>query len=429
MVAIVEEIEQNSIAEDLNITKGDKIIKINNVVPKDLIDYKYLINDEEIEIEIQKTNGEIQIIEIEKDFNDDLGIIFENAVFDKIKKCQNKCIFCFVDQQPKGLRKSLYVKDDDYRLSYLQGTYITLTNLTEEDKQRITSLNLGPLYISLHTTNPELRAEMLNNSNAADIIEQLNWLKKLKIPIHLQIVLCPNYNDGVELQRTLTDLQKFKSIILSIAIVPVGLTKFRKKQLQAVDKKCALNVIAQIDDFNKKIKKNIACASDEFFIMADAEIPPRSYYSNFAQLADGVGALRLLLDDFEKNKKKLPKLLETPKTLHLICAPACKKVFSEIQKEFNKIKNLEFVLLDVNGEFFGDNITVAGLITGSDIIHQVNKFKNSIKTLILPSIMLRPFSQTFLDGKTVQDVELSLDCQIVIVNDIYSTKEIIDYIK
>src|SRR5574344_1260689 len=239
MPAIVSNIEKNSIAEELKIKSGDEILSIDNQKIKDLIDYKFLIKSEFLTLLIKKKNGELEEIELEKDFDDDLGIIFESAVFDKIKRCQNKCIFCFVDQQPEGLRDTLYIKDDDYRLSYLQGTYITLTNLSKDDKKRIETLKLGPLYISLHTTNPELRVNMLNNKNAGKIIEQLKWLKKAEIPIHLQIVLCPDYNDGKELEKTLSDLEKFKNIILSVAIVPVGITKFRKEIITPVDEKIA----------------------------------------------------------------------------------------------------------------------------------------------------------------------------------------------
>ena len=304
MPAIISEIQKDSIAQELELQKGDKILSINSEIPKDFIDYQYMMSAEEVEIEVEKANGDVEIYEIEKDYDEDLGIIFESAVFDRIKPCTNKCIFCFVDQQPEGLRKSLYIKDDDYRLSYLQGTYITLTNLTEKDKKRIEAMHLGPLYVSVHTTNPELRAKMLNNPKAANILEDLKWLKKADIPIHTQIVLCPEYNDKDELERTLNDFSKFKSIIQSIAIVPVGLTKFHKNNLKPLTKENALHVIKQVENFNKKMKKQIAMASDEFFIKADYEIPPRKYYGNFSQIEDGVGALRLLLDDFEKTKKK-----------------------------------------------------------------------------------------------------------------------------
>ncbi len=301
MTAIVNKVEENSIAEELEIQAGDEILSIDEQILSDLIDYNFLCKSELLTLEIKKVDGEIEVIEIEKDFDEDLGIVFESAVFDKIKPCLNKCIFCFVDQQPKGLRDSLYIKDDDYRLSYLQGTYITLTNVTEKDKKRIEQLGLGPFYISVHTTNPELRIKMLKNPNAGKILENLKWLEKNHIPVHLQIVLCPEYNDGKELERTLADLKKLKNV-LSIAIVPVGITKFRKKESEAklypVTKEIAQETIEIAEKFNKDVKKQTACCSDEFFLLAEKELPSKKYYGNFSQLEDGVGALRLLLDDF-----------------------------------------------------------------------------------------------------------------------------------
>src|SRR5574344_627358 len=296
MSSIISEIFENSIAQELGLEKGDEIISINKNIPIDLIDYKFLINDEFINLKIKKKNGEFEEIEIEKDFDEDLGIIFECAVFDKIKPCLNKCIFCFVDQQPKGLRKSLYIKDDDYRLSFLQGTYVTLTNLTEKDKKRIETLHLGPLFVSVHTTNPDLRVKMLRNPKASEIMENLSWLNKNNIPFHAQIVLCPDFNDKNELKRTLCDLKKFKRNLLSVAIVPVGITKFRKEKLKQIDEKSALETIKIVEDFNVEMKKQICCCSDEFFLCAKKEIPSTKYYNNFSQIEDGVGAIRLLKD-------------------------------------------------------------------------------------------------------------------------------------
>ena len=258
-MAIISGIKENSIAEELEIQAGDELVSIDNVELKDLIDYNFYTKTEELTILIKKKNGELEEIELEKDYDEDLGLIFESAVFDKVKPCLNKCIFCFVDQQPKGLRDTLYIKDDDYRLSYLQGTYITMTNLKDEDRERISKLMLGPLYISVHTTNPELRVKMLKNPNAANIINDLKWLKKHQIPIHVQIVLCPEYNDGAELERTLSDLAKFKSIILSTAIVPVGLTQFRKTELKPVTKEIAEKTIEiSIGDEEKPVINGVS---------------------------------------------------------------------------------------------------------------------------------------------------------------------------
>ena len=431
MSAIISDIIKDSIAEELEFQKGEIILSINGEKPKDMIDYRYMICSEEIEIEIQKLNNEIEVYEIEKDFDEDLGIIFESAVFDRIKPCTNHCIFCFVDQQPEGLRKSLYIKDDDYRLSYLQGTYITLTNLTSKDKERIEKLHLGPLYVSVHTTNPELRVKMLSNPKAANIIKDLEWLKKTDIPIHAQIVLCPGYNDKEELERTLNDFKKFKSIIQSIAIVPVGITKFHKNNLKTLTKENALHVIKQVENFNKKVKKNLAMASDEFFIKADYPIPPKKYYANFSQIEDGVGALRLLADDFEKIKKKLPQKIKTKKNFLFATTSSASKLIGEIVSELNKIENLSCEILELKNNFFGKNVTVAGLITGKDLIKQIKEttLPKNFNKVIIPSIMLKPYSQDFLDNITVDDVETETGCKILTIKDIYSTKEILDIIK
>lgn len=427
MPAKISEIVKNSIAEELCFEKGDKILSINGETPKDLIDYRFAINDEYLELELERKNGEIEVYEIEKDFDEDLGIVFESAVFDRVKLCANNCVFCFVDQQPAGLRESLYVKDDDYRLSYLQGTYITLTNLTKKDKERIEKLHLGPLYVSVHTTNPELRAKMLRNKRAAEIMESLEWLKNAGIPLHLQIVMCPGLNDGAELERTLNDLGKFKSVVQSIAIVPVGLTKFHKNNLQLLTEENARKTIEIIDNFNKKIKKHLAQASDEIFLKAKKPIPERKYYGSFSQLEDGVGALRLLIDDFEKRKKHLPKSVK--KSLEITFATSNSAIFpiSQLCEALNSIENVKCDFVEIKNSFFGEDVIVAGLITGKDLINQLSGKK--IQTLIIPAIMLRPFSEDFLDGVTVFDVEKALGCKVFVVRDIYSVKEIFDLLK
>ena len=275
MPAIVNSVLEGSIAEELEITKGDEILSVDGCKMLDMIDYNFYMKSELITIEVKKANGEIEEIEIEKDYDEDLGIVFESAVFDKIKPCLNHCIFCFVDQQPKGLRDTLYIKDDDYRLSYLQGTYITLTNLKDDDRDRIKRMHLGPFYVSVHTTNPELRVKMLRNPNAGKALDNLQWFRKNKIPFHAQIVLCPGINDGAELDRTLSDLAELKNTVLSVAIVPVGLTQFRPDgELRRVDKKCAAETI----EIASKYKR--VCCSDEFFLLAEKPIPPAKYDSH-----------------------------------------------------------------------------------------------------------------------------------------------------
>lgn len=430
MSAIVNKVEKNSIAEELEIQSGDEVVSIDEQKMTDLIDYNFLCKSEFITLEIKKANEEIEVIEIEKEFDEDLGIIFESAVFDRIKPCLNKCIFCFVDQQPDGLRDTLYIKDDDYRLSYLQGTYVTFTNITQKDKDRIEKLGLGPFYISVHTTNPELRVKMLRNPNAGKILENLKWLEKNHIPMHLQIVLCPKYNDGDELRRTLGDFKKLKNII-SVAIVPVGITKYRENKnddgkLYPVTKEIAQETIEIVEEFNNSIKKHLVCCSDEFFALAEKPIPPKKYYSNFSQLEDGVGALRLLLDDFAKEKKRLPKEVKHPISLLFATSKLAKPAMDEISMVINKIKNIKSEVIAVQSNYWGEGISVAGLITSEDLITAIQNCDQT--TVIIPSVMLRPFTQDFLDGKTLDFVEEKTGLNFFVINNCYSTKEIVDFI-
>lgn len=418
MPAIVNGVVEGSIAEELGIEKGDEILSIDNSKMIDMIDYNFLCKSDLLTLEIKKLNGEIEEIELEKDFDEELGIIFESAVFDRVKPCLNHCIFCFVDQQPKGLRETLYVKDDDYRLSYLQGTYITLTNLSEDDKDRIKRMHLGPFYVSVHTTNPELRVKMLKNPNAGKALENLKWFRKNKIPFHAQIVLCPGYNDGAELERTLSDLAELKNTVLSVAIVPVGITQFRKEGLKQVDKKCAQETIKIASKYKR------VCCSDEFFLLAEQDIPPTKYYGNFNQLEDGVGSIRMLLDDFKS--RKLPKKIKTPLKLSFATSYAAKYAIDKIAEKLNKIKNLSVTVNPVKSDYWGQDITVAGLITTDDLIKTVKNIDADI--VIIPSVMLRSYSEDFLDGKNLSYVKEKTRKEFFIVKNIYSMGEIVEYL-
>ncbi len=418
MPAIVSEVLPDSIAEELEIQTGDIILSIDGEKMQDMIDYKFFCKSELMTIEIQKTNGEIEEIELEKDYDEDLGIVFESAVFDKVKPCLNNCIFCFVAQQPKGLRNTLYIKDDDYRLSYLQGTYITTTNLTESDKERISKLHLGPFYISVHTTNPDLRIKMLKNPNAGIIMENLNWFKENEIPFHAQIVLCPGYNDGKELERTLKDLSTLGDSLLSVAIVPVGVTQFRTDELKTVDKKVAEETIKIASKYKK------VCCSDEFFLLAGKNIPDSEYYGNFSQLDDGVGSLRTIMDDFDCIE--LPKKINNKLTICFACSVAAKKAFDYISKKLNKIENLKTIVNPVKSTYWGKNITVAGLITSEDLINSIKNVEADY--IFVPSIMLKPYTNLFLDGNSLEYVKSKTGKNIQIIQNNYSISEIFDFI-
>ena len=417
MPAIVNKVLKDSIAEELEIAPQDEIMSIDGVKMLDMIDYNYLCKSELITLEIKKRNGEIEEIEIEKDFDEDLGIVFESAVFDRVKPCLNKCIFCFVDQQPKGLRETLYIKDDDYRLSYLQGTYITLTNLSAKDKERIKKMHLGPFYISVHTTNPDLRIKMLRNPNAGKIMENLTWFRKNKIPFHAQIVLCPGYNDGKELERTLNDLASLKNTVLSTAIVPVGVTKFREGNLVQVDKEIAQETVRIASKYKR------VCLSDEIFLLAGEKIPPAKYYGSFSQLEDGVGTLRLLLDDYKT--LKLPSKITKKTKFIFACSYAALSAVDFIAKDLcKKVKNLEIEVVPVKSNYWGQNITVAGLITSDDLISAVKS--NSADSVVIPSVMMRQYSEDFLDGNTLDYVKQQTAKPFIVLKNNYSIKEFID---
>lgn len=419
MSAIVNKVLEGSIAEELEIEAGDEIVSIDETEMSDMIDYNFLCKSDFLTIEIKKKNGEVEVVELEKDFDEDLGIVFESAVFDRVKPCLNKCIFCFVDQQPKGLRETLYIKDDDYRLSYLQGTYITLTNLTEKDKARIKRMHLGPFYVSVHTTNPDLRVKMLRNPNAGKALENLKWFRKNKIPFHAQIVLCPGYNDGAELERTLNDLAELKNTVLSVAIVPVGITQFRTEMLTQVDKKCAQETLRIASKYKK------VCCSDEFFLLVGQEIPPAKYYGNFSQLEDGVGSIRLLLEDFKS--LEIPKKLKNTKKILLATSYAAKIALDEICTKLDKIKNLTTEVVPVKSNYWGRDITVAGLITTDDLIEALKDKDGDF--VVIPSVMLRPYSEDFLDGKTLSYVKEQTGKDFFVIQNIYSMKELTDYLQ
>lgn len=419
MPAIVNKVLKNSIAEELEIKSGDEIVSIDENPMQDMIDYNFYCKTDFLTIEIKKKNGDVEVIEIEKDFDEDLGIVFESAVFDRVKPCLNHCVFCFVDQQPKGLRETLYVKDDDYRLSYLQGTYITLTNLTEKDKDRIKRMHLGPFYVSVHTTNPELRVKMLRNPNAGRALENLEWFRKNKIPFHAQIVLCPGLNDGEELERTLSDLAKLKNTVLSTAIVPVGITQFREEKLKQVDKNCAEETL-QIASKYKRV-----CCSDEFFLLAGKKIPPAKYYGNFSQLEDGVGSIRMLLEDFKG--LDIPKKINKKTNILFATSFAAKSALDIISSKLNRTENLTTEVVPVKSNYWGQDITVAGLITTDDLIAALKD--KECDFVVIPSVMLRQYSEDFLDGQTLSYVKTRTKKEFFVINNIYSMKELTDYLK
>lgn len=416
----ISKIYNDSIAEELGIVVGDKLVSINETPVKDIIDYKFLIADDYLEVEIEKADGEVWIYEIDKDYEEDLGLEFHDPIMDKAKSCTNKCVFCFIDQLPKGMRETLYFKDDDSRLSFLQGNFVTLTNLKEEDIDRIIRYRISPINISVHTTNPDLRVKMLNNRFAGEVYNRLKRMAEAEIDMNAQIVVCPGLNDGEELIRTINDLYKLYPSVQNVAAVPVGVTKYREglHPLTMYVKETALEEINLVNKLQEKFIKEIGSPfirlSDEFYVTAGIDIPNEEFYGDYEQLEDGIGMIRLLRETINIEKKELRQDIKGEFT------------FITGASAFNEIENMAEALMEVNNNlkinsykiinnFFGETITVAGLLTGKDIIGQLEG-KSLGKYLIITRNMLRAGEKVFLDDITVEDMEKALNVEIVIVN-------------
>ena len=420
---IVSLVEEGSIAWELGIEKGDELLKINNTEIEDIFDYQYFIQDEYIEVLIKKADGEEWLLEIDKDYSEDLGLTFENGLMDDYRSCHNKCIFCFIDQMPKGMRDTLYFKDDDSRLSFLQGNYVTLTNMSEHDIDRIITYRLEPINISFQTTNPELRCKMLNNRFAGDALKKVDKLFEAGIHMNGQIVLCKGVNDKEELERSISDLTKYLPNLESVSVVPVGLSKYRDGlyPLEPFTKEDAIEVLNTIHKWQKDIYEkwgtHFIHASDEWYILAGQELPEEDNYDGYLQLENGVGMLRLLEDEFQDAINGLPAdtLVKKEEMISLVTGklayPYLKKMCETLE---NKVSGLKINVYAITNEFFGENITVSGLLTGQDIIDQM-KEKEIGERLLLPINVLRSGEDVFLDDIRVQDVEKALQVKVDIV--------------
>lgn len=406
----VSDSTEGSIAEEMGITQGDTVRSVNGFVIHDILDYQFLTNDSLVNIELRKKNGEIWELEIEKDFDQDIGISFTGTGLETITRCTNKCIFCFVDQMPKGMRKSLYVKDDDYRLSFLQGSFITLANLTEKDFEKIIRLRLSPLYVSVHTTNPELRKKVLGSPRAGDILTQLKRLTDEGIEVHAQAVICPGVNDGIELERTIKELSHLWPGVKSLAVVPVGLTNFRQKlfNLEKFKQIQAAAVINKIEDWQNNCLKTFdypfVFASDEFYFLAEKEIPSLPLYADFPQIENGVGLTRLFLDQWNTVQKQLPTGVNKPLSVTLVTGMLGKLIMEPVAKRLNQIDNLKVSVLAVQNNYFGPSVTVSGLLTGSDVLNHREALTGS-QLVLLPATMLKMDSPITLDDISLNELE------------------------
>ncbi|WP_324281932.1 TIGR03279 family radical SAM protein [Cyanobacterium aponinum UTEX 3221] len=426
--ASISHIIPDSIASEIGFEIGDKIVSINGIKLRDLIDYQFLCADEYLEIEVVDKWGKNHLIEIEKDYDEDLGLEFETALFDGLIQCNNKCPFCFIDQQPPGKRETLYLKDDDYRLSFLYGSYLTLTNLTAKEWSRIEQMRLSPLYVSVHATEPEIRSHLLKNQRAGEIKKQLAWFEEKRLQIHAQVVVCPNINDGEHLTTTLQDLFSFHNgdipAVISTAVVPVGLTKFRpdKDELIPVSREKAREVIKQVQQLQEKFREKsgstFAWLADEWFLIAQEELPPESHYEDYPQIGNGVGSIRQFIKEFGMiAEAKLPSKIEQKKEFIWIVGNAVETAFQSLVKRLNQVENLTVELRAFNSIYWGQEITVTGLLTGQDLLYHLEK-ENINKQILLPSLMLKHDEKKFLDDMTIEELEQKLTTKIYTVKDI-----------
>jgi len=428
---VIISVEKGSIAEEIGIEPGDILVSINDKEILDVFDYRYMINDDYLEMVLLGKDGEEYIAEVEKDYDEDIGIVFESGLMDNAKSCSNKCIFCFIDQLPKGMRDTLYFKDDDTRLSFLQGNYVTLTNMKDKDIDRIIYYHLSPINISVHTTNPELRKMMLHNNKAGNIMERMQRLADAGIELHLQVVLCKGVNDGTELDRTISDVVKLFPHAESMSIVPVGLTKYRDglfKQLPFT-REDAIKILDQIEGWQKrnieKYGSRIVYAADEFYLKAEREIPKPECYEDFAQFENGVGMLSLFKHEFYD---LLPDIKNLPykHTVSLATGVAAYGLIKEVADKISeKCNNVHINVYCIKNKFFGETITVSGLLTGGDIIEQL-KGKELGEYLILPDNLLRNGETVLLDDVYVSDIESELDIPIRIA--LNSAESLVDRI-
>lgn len=417
----IKEIRENSIAEEMEIEAGDFLLTVNDTEITDVLDYKYQMFDEYVKVLIEKSNGEQWDLEIEKDENEDIGLIFEEELMDKPRRCANHCIFCFMDQLPSKVRETLIFKDDDFRLSFMTGNYVTLTNASYRDLDRIIQYHLSPINISVHATNSEVRKMMLNNRNADKILEYIRYLTDHQISVNAQIVLCPNINDGEILDQTIEELSQFYPYVQCIAIVPVGLGKYRDGlyEIEPFNKESANKAINQVEGWQKKLKKkfgsNLVYIADEVYIVAEREIPSYETYEDFPQLEDGIGMIAKFQREFDTKYLRLRER-EINKTISIATGKSAYMFIRNLADKLEiKFKGLKVNVFAIENNFFGPRITVSGLVTGGDIIDQL-KGQELGKYLLINYNMLKNDAEIFLDDITIDDVKNELQIKIKITD-------------
>ncbi|WP_067933635.1 DUF512 domain-containing protein [Alicyclobacillus kakegawensis] len=418
----IARVRPNSLAEELELAPGDEIVKINGQPIQDIIDLSYALATEDMELEIKRANGEEWILEVEKDYDEGLGVDFEHPTVDRVRLCHNKCVFCFVDQIPKNMRETLNVRDDDYRLSFLHGNFVTLTNVKDEELQRIVNMKMSPLNISVHTTNPELRVRMLANKRSGEILRQISFLAEHGIEMNTQIVLCPEWNDGPELDRTIADLHPFYPAVRTLSVVPVGLTKHRRglHKLRPCTPEEARQVIKQIQAWQEKLRPRLHAsfvhAADEFYVLADMDVPPSEYYDDFGQTENGVGIIRTFLDELEEAWPHVPKRVNgRSRKVAVVTAVSAAKTIRQSLARLDGINGLTVEVFPIANYFYGPHVTVTGLLTGQDIAQQLSGQIDRFDTVLLPDIMLKDEEDVFLDDWTVERLARELGKPVTVV--------------
>ncbi len=418
----ISQVKEGSIAWELEVEPGDELLSINGETIEDVFDYHYLVNDEYLELLIRKPSGEEWELEIEKDLEEDLGLEFENSLMDEYRSCRNHCVFCFIDQMPPGMRETLYFKDDDSRLSFLQGNYVTLTNMSDHDIDRIIHYHLAPINISFQTTNPKLRCEMLHNRFAGEIFSKVQRLYEAGIEMNGQIVLCKGLNDKAELEKSISDLSQYLPHLKSVSVVPVGLSKYREGlyPLEPFTKEEAGQVIDTIEAWQKKLFPQYGLhfihASDEWYLLAGRELPQEDRYDGYLQLENGVGMLRLLKEEITKELEKHSgdhRKRRVSFATGRLAYPYIKKYAEQIQEKY---PNVEILGYEIQNEFFGELITVSGLLTGQDILAQLSE-KDLGECLLLPCNLLRSGENIFLDDIQVKTLEETFRVPVRIVEE------------
>ncbi|MCC5646793.1 TIGR03279 family radical SAM protein [Nostoc sp. CHAB 5824] len=420
--ARITKVLPDSIAAEIGFEAGDAIVAINGTPPRDLIDYQFLCADEVLDLEVLDAAGKTHNLEIEKDYDQDLGLEFETALFDGLIQCNNRCPFCFIDQQPPGKRTSLYLKDDDYRLSFLYGSYLTLTNLPEREWQRIEQMRLSPLYVSVHATEPEVRIRLLKNPRAGQILQQLKWFQERRLQIHAQVVVCPGINDGKHLEQTLKDLASFHigevPTVASVAVVPVGLTRFRppEDELIPVTREKAKEVISQVQilsrQFRQKFGSSVVWLADEWFLIAGEELPSESEYEEYPQIDNGVGSIQLFIKQFATVAAELlPPKVYPQRKFTWIVGNAVEKAFQPILKRLNLVEGLEVNMRALCSDYWGQTISVTGLLTGHDLL--LNLAGQDLGDgILLPNVMLKNGELVFLDDMSIEELAGKLNTKI-----------------